>query len=221
MRTIALKGMTVVLAALLAGLSASAQERTKTYVIRPVIDSISPERGGPGTKVTLTGRAFSPAYTVWIGSVQLKPVELTESRMVLEIPAGARTGRITLKGDAFAVESRSVFWVAEDTNAPIITSISPTRGAPGTSVHLTGKNFSALIHENQVTLGGKPVVVTDATKDKITVTLPAGVEDGYFQLKVKDGPPATSAQKFMVLAALAIAKIEPEAGPPGGENVVP
>jgi len=204
-----------ILAVLLVSAQAAGQERSKTYVIRPVIDSFSPERGLPGTQVTITGRAFSPEYTVWLGGIQLKPVELAESKIVVEIPPGALTGRITLKGASFSVESRQVFWVVESKEAPVITGISPTQGAPGTAVRILGRGFSAMINENVVTLNGKPVTVTDATKDKITLTIPLGSEDGYFQVRIKDGPSATGSQKFTVLAALSIEKMVPEAGPPG------
>lgn len=58
--------------------------------------------------------------------------------------------------------------------APAITSFSPTSGPVGTSVNITGINFSAISGNNTVYFGAVKATVTAATNTTLTVTVPAG-----------------------------------------------
>lgn len=58
--------------------------------------------------------------------------------------------------------------------APAITSFSPTSGPVGTTVTISGSNFSATASENIVFFGATQAVVTAASATSLTVTVPIG-----------------------------------------------
>lgn len=65
-----------------------------------------------------------------------------------------------------------------------ITSISPDTGPAGTAVTIVGIGFSATATDNQVTLNSKPCVVTAATADQLTITVPVDAGTGKIKVAV-------------------------------------
>lgn len=61
------------------------------------------------------------------------------------------------------------------TAQPTITSFAPPRGSVGSSVVITGNNFSSTIANNNVFFGGIRANVTAASTTSLTVTVPPGV----------------------------------------------
>ncbi len=57
---------------------------------------------------------------------------------------------------------------------PTITSFAPSSGISGSSVVITGTNFSATTSSNIVSFGGAKATVTAASTTELTVTVPAG-----------------------------------------------
>ena len=60
-------------------------------------------------------------------------------------------------------------------STPTITSFTPISGAVGTSVTITGTNFSTIAANNIVYFGATKATVTATTTTQLTVTVPAGV----------------------------------------------
>lgn len=58
--------------------------------------------------------------------------------------------------------------------APTITSFSPLSGEVGTSVTITGTNFSTTTNNNIIIFGATRATVTAATATQLTVTVPIG-----------------------------------------------
>ncbi|WP_310594203.1 LamG-like jellyroll fold domain-containing protein [Flavobacterium sp.] len=67
--------------------------------------------------------------------------------------------------------------------APTITSFSPTSGAVGTAVTITGTGFNTTASNNVVYFDGVKAVVTSATATSLTVTVPSG-STGFSKIKV-------------------------------------
>ena len=61
-----------------------------------------------------------------------------------------------------------------DQPPPTITSFSPTSGTVGTSVAITGTNFSTTASNNIVYFGATKATVTNSTATEISVTVPGG-----------------------------------------------
>lgn len=96
--------------------------------------------------------------------------------------------------------------------APAIASLAPASGPVGTTVTVTGSNFTGA---TAVTLNGVAVpsfTVADAAT--LTFTVPAGATSGAVAVTTQGGT-ATSTNPFTVIAAPTIASLAPASGPVG------
>jgi hypothetical protein len=106
---------------------------------------------------------------------------------------------------------------AGTTPAPVISSFSPTNGAAGTSVVITGQN---LTNASAVAFNG--VAATQFTVNsatQITATVPAGATTGLISVTTPGGT-AQSAASFTVPAAPVISSFSPTGGPVGTSVVI-
>ncbi|MFD0625001.1 IPT/TIG domain-containing protein [Streptomyces sanglieri] len=71
-----------------------------------------------------------------------------------------------------------------------VLSVVPLRAAAGAKITLSGTGFSTTAANNAVSFGGKPAVVTSATANRLTATVPTGAVDGKVSVTV--GVPARS-----------------------------
>src|SRR6476661_7365117 len=72
------------------------------------------------------------------------------------------------------------------TPVPSITGFTPASGPVGTTVIITGLNFSATASSNAVTFNGVAATVTAATTTQLTVTVPAGATTGKISVTVNN-----------------------------------
>src|SRR6187455_969933 len=86
--------------------------------------------------------------------------------------------------------------------APTLTGFSPTSGAIGTAVTLTGTNFSTTLLDNTVKFNGTAATVSAATATSLTVSVPTGATSGKISVEV-DNQTATSSNDFNVVASVA------------------
>ena len=98
--------------------------------------------------------------------------------------------------------------------APRITSFTPTSGAVGSSVAITGANFTGA---SAVKFNGTTATFTVTSATKITATVPAGATTGPISVTTAGGT-ATSATAFTV--APRITTFSPTGGPTGSSVVI-
>jgi IPT/TIG domain-containing protein len=120
----------------------------------PVLTSISPTSGYPGTQVTLNGSAFGASQgsgAVWLGNkLAGSIVSWSDTQIVAVVASGALSGSAQVKQSG--VWGNSITFTVI---TPNITSISPTSGYPGTQVTINGTNFGASQGSGSVWLGNK------------------------------------------------------------------
>ncbi len=98
----------------------------------------------------------------------------------------------------------SIFLVAcnddeETTPSPTITSFTPASGVVGTTVIITGTNFSTTAASNTVTFNGTAATLTAAIATQLTVTVPTGATTGKIAVTVNSSSTtATSTSDFTV-----------------------
>ncbi|WP_298709299.1 IPT/TIG domain-containing protein [Chitinophaga sp.] len=106
------------------------------------------------------------------------------------------------------------------TPAPEITSFTPANGIPGTTVTVTGKNFSTNIPDNDLKLGTQRVVVKTATATALTFDVPFGSTTSKISVIIKNKT-AVSANNFVVdPIPTGIAAFAPLEGPSGTEVTI-
>lgn len=98
---------------------------------------------------------------------------------------------------------------------PVISSFTPASGPVGTEVVITGSGFSEQAVDNTVNFGTIEAIVTAATANQLTVTVPAGAISDFIYVTV-NGLTAASGISFIVtLAPPVILSFTPASGSPG------
>lgn len=149
----------------------------------PTITSFTPTTGSAGITVTITGTNFSTTpgnNTVRFNGTVATVTESTATSITTTVPAGATTGKITVEIAGNTATSSENFAVTCGLD-PTITSFSPASGAPGTTVIITGTNFSTIPGDNLVTFGelnGVEAVVSSSTSTSIATKVPSGANTG-------------------------------------------
>ncbi|HLZ90005.1 MAG TPA: IPT/TIG domain-containing protein, partial [Puia sp.] len=73
------------------------------------------------------------------------------------------------------------------TPIPAITSITPASGSAGTSVTITGTDFSLVAADNTVKFNGTAASITSATAGTLVVVAPSGGSTGHVTVATPGG----------------------------------
>lgn len=166
-----------------------------TVAPAPVITSIDPLEGPPGTQVTITGENLQNAFYVNFPGSDATIASDTSTQIVTSVPSAAQSGLITVSTPGGTVQSSTSFTV-DPPPAPVITSISPLSGAPGDTLTITG---TGLAFATDVTFGGGVDLThfdfSSDTPTTITLPVPSGAQAGPVNVRTSGGT-ATSSQTF-------------------------
>jgi IPT/TIG domain len=187
-----------------------------------VVSSVTPNSGptSGGIAVTVTGTGFTGATAVNFNGVPgINMVVASDSRIVVYSPAeSAGSGDVqvvTPLGTNAFVSADQFTYVA---NLPTVSTISPAIGpsSGGTSVTITGTNFSAATHVLFGTVPATNFAVVSSTK--ITATTPAGVAGvvGVFVTTSVGTSGFTEGDGFAYWAQPSVSSVSPNSGPTTG-----
>jgi hypothetical protein len=146
----------------------------------PTISSLSPASASPGTVVTITGTGFNTQTSgnnIFLSGIGL-PVTSSADGMHLSftVPAGFGSGAysIVVRNRTTGLDSSPAsFTITAPAPAPTITSVSPTSGAIGSSLTITGTNFDnyttvRFLHGNSSGYG----TITSRSATSLSLTVP-------------------------------------------------
>lgn len=160
------------------------------------VTSFSPTSGPVGTTVVITGISFSSELTdntVKFNGVTATVSDASSTELTVTVPASATSGVISVTVDGSTAETDDHFTVTTTTaSTPTITSFTPTSGAIGTTVVITGTNFSTTMANNTVKFNGTSATVSAATATQLTVTVPTGATTGKIAVTVGSETGASS-----------------------------
>ena len=134
------------------GGSAAANGTDSTTVVPlPNITALTPSSGAVGTSVTITGTNFSSTpstNSVTFNGTAATVTNSTATTLTVSVPGGATSGNVVVTIGGLASNGWNF------TVAPSITGLSPTSGAVGTSVTISGSNFGTTQGSSIVTFAG-------------------------------------------------------------------
>lgn len=157
-----------------------------------------------GATVEILGQGFTGATSVTFDGVAAKFDNVSDTYMTATVPAGAKTGVVTVKTFTSMLTGDRTFLVA-----PQVKSFTPTSGTVGTLVTITGVS---LTQTSAVTIGGKPAAFTVVSDTEVTATVPADAKNGE-AIGVTTAGGKASFGKFAVVPK--IASFSPISGPVG------
>lgn len=183
----------------------------------PVIESFTPGSGATAATVTILGRnlggsnaivQFNGANTVSSG---------TDSQLIAIVPTEATTGKITVKVNDLIATSTTDFTVLLP--PPTITLFEPSSGTVGTTVIITGTNFSTGPAGNVVKFNSVTAEITEATVTQLTVVVPPSATTEKISVTT-NGHTVLSVGNFTVIPSTGIASFSPTQGLAGTEVTI-
>jgi hypothetical protein len=159
------------------------------FVVAPRISSFSPTSGVIGSSVTINGANFTGATSVKFNGTPAAFNVDTTIKITATVPAGATTGKMSVTTPAGTATSTGNYTVKAN-----ILSFSPTSGAVGASVTITGTAFTGA---TSVKFNGTAATFTVNTSTQITTSVPANATTGKITVTTAGGT-ATSASNFTV-----------------------
>jgi hypothetical protein len=195
---------------------------TPAFAAAPTITSFTPTSGPVGCVVTITGTNFNnPNVTdVEIDNVNAASFRIDSATSITAVVGtGTTTGLVEVTNadgtDTTTGDPTPNFTVA-NTTCPTITSFTPTSGPVGTSVVITGTNFTGATVVSFNNVNATTFTVNSATQ--ITATVPATATTGPIRVTAPGGT-GSSLTNFTI-AAPTITSFTPTSGPVGTSVVI-
>ncbi len=188
---------------------ASSNGAAFTFYPFPALTGVSPSSGPSGTPVTITGSGLLDAQgnaTVAFNGVPALISSDTGGSILATVPAAATTGPVTVRINGVALKTSSSFTVTN----PLISSISPSYGAPAALIGITGTNFGATQGNGFVTVGGAFSRVVSWSNTLISITVPSNATTGNIVVTV--GEASSNGAAFAFYPYPAITGIAPAGG---------
>jgi hypothetical protein len=190
-------------------------EANFTVILPPVIASFSPSQGPVGSSVTITGENFSAGCVVKFNNTIATVNSATVDELLVTVPIGATTGKISVKANDFVVTSDDDFTILPP---PVITSFSPHSGPPGSTVIIVGSNFDPAPTSNTVKFNGVAASINSATSNSLSVTVPANSTTGKITVTTNGVTVSTVDDYVVEEMAPGVISFSPERGV-AGESV--
>jgi hypothetical protein len=161
----------------------------------PNISSVSPPNGLAGTQVTITGTGFGATQGTYgrveLGNAWASVVSWSDTQIVATVASGAGSG-IALVQNLYLNSNTLPFGVS----ALNLSAISPSNGAVGTQVTITGSGFGASQGSSKVLIGTAYASVVTWSSTQIVATVATGAGRGTVQ--VYQGGYWSSALNFVI-----------------------
>ncbi len=181
----------------------------------PTIASFAPASGPAGTIVVMTGSNFTGATSVTFNGKAAGVFSVDSATQITATVAnGSSTGKIAVTTAGGTATSSANFTV---TDPPTISGFTPTSGVAGTSVAVTGTNFTGA---TSVKFNSTAASFTVNSATQITATVANGTTTGKISVTTPVGT-VLSSNSFTVNApAPTISSFNPGSGPVGTAVVI-
>ncbi|UOQ51951.1 beta strand repeat-containing protein [Hymenobacter cellulosivorans] len=141
----------------------------------PTLTNFTPPNGPVGTNVTLTGTNFTSTTAVaFNGTLAPGFIVVSDTRITVNVPAGATTGPISVTTPSGTATSATSFTVTAP--LPVVSGLSTAAELVGMPVTITGSNFTP---GSTVSFGGVLAAnVTYNSASSLTALIPAAAPAG-------------------------------------------
>ncbi|BCM89738.1 thermophilic serine proteinase [Abditibacteriota bacterium] len=161
------------------------------FSMPPRIDSFSPASGPIGTRVQIKGINFLGTTSVLFNTTPATAPTITGDMISVAVPANATTGPISVVAPSGTVKSAANFVVL---TPPVVTGFTPSGGKVGTSVTISGANFTGA---TAVRFNGVAAVNPKIAATSIVAVVPAAASTGPVSVTTPQGD-GQSATNFVV-----------------------
>jgi hypothetical protein len=182
---------------------------TFTVEATPTITGTSADSAGVRMHITITGTNLTSAKAISFNGQPARNFSVTSDTAIdVAVPVGAGTGRISVTTVGGTALSPKAFTVEA---TPVITQFTPLEGGVGTTVTITGANFTGA---TGVVFDNSPAVNFSVTSSStIVAVVPSGATSGRITVV---GPGGTgSRSRFRIVSPPAISALNVNAATVG------
>jgi YD repeat-containing protein len=162
---------------------------TRTSAGSVAIFEFTPNAGPVGSSVILYGIGFSATptqNTVTINGTGATVTSASTTSLVVTVPSGTTSGTIAVTSPNGSDTSDDSFTVTVS-NAPTISSFTPSSGVAGTSISISGTNFEIVAPANVTRFNSSFTTPSAATTTAVTAAVPANTGSGRIEIKTPAG----------------------------------
>jgi RHS repeat-associated protein len=170
--------------------------------------------GSVGSSCTIEGVYFGTSQgnsTVTFNGVPSAVTYWTDTNLSVTVPSGATSGPVVVTVNGTASNSVEFTVLA----IPAAASISPTTGAAGTPVTITGNYLGDSQDTDVVYFGGIPSVPTSMSETSLTVPVPASAPSGNVSVSVAVNGYMSQTLNFTVIPTPIVSLVNPNTGVTG------
>ncbi|MEW5977242.1 MAG: DNRLRE domain-containing protein [Acidobacteriota bacterium] len=131
--------------------------------------------GHAATIAALSADAMKSLLFAYDGAVPMPGLNAPSRRVGLFL---SDTTASSLNSNGWALFDAAVKWAVEISITPVITSLTPQIGLPGTAVTIAGSNFGSSQGSGTLTFAGVPVSPTSWSPTSIVAAVPSGATTG-------------------------------------------
>jgi uncharacterized repeat protein (TIGR01451 family) len=185
---------------------------SSNFAIPPTLSGFSPAFGPVGTLVTITGANLNGANPAvrFNGVAAAAPTGVTFGQLTAKVPAGASTGPISVTTVDGSDTNSSLFYLPA-----VITNFTPTNSGPGSTILITGQNFTGT---SGVSFNGTPAAGFSVSNNAaMSATVPSNLITGPISITT---PANTVSSSGAFFGAPAITNFTPTHGLPGASVTI-
>ncbi|GAB4014680.1 hypothetical protein GCM10028773_02110 [Spirosoma koreense] len=168
----------------------------------PIVTTVSPTNGLPGTTVTITGDFLNQLKLIRFADIDATIKDSTAQKLTVVVPPNVPRGPIFLSIETKGGLSTSNFIVA---GVPQITSLAPLKTKPGAELVIKGTNLL----NGDVRVNGKPTdkAKTTVTDTEIRTVIPTEATSGLVTVTVFEKLVATSNDSLQIFQLPVVARL--------------
>ena len=183
-----------------AGQGANSKAITINTLPAPKITSFTPTTAPSGAIVTITGTNFTGATAVSFGGTAATSFNVASATSITAVVAGGTSGVVSVTAPGGTVTSTGFVFIP----APTITSFTPTTAAIGSTITITGTNFTGA---TAVSFGGTPATSFNVASATSITAVVAGGTSGVVSVTTPGG--AVTSSGFIFIPAPTITNFTP------------
>ncbi len=162
-------------------------------LISPVLSGFSPSSGTFGEIVTITGTGMptdTNCLEVYFNGFKGVVTEAAKTFCKARVPTANNVSPVTI---TLKCTDNLSFTDKFNLEQAVITNVHPTSLLSSQPIFISGENFNPDPQMNRIEIGGHVATVINCTGTEMTVSVPSGLEDGYYQLSLTTitGSPVT------------------------------
>lgn len=162
------------------------------FIYLPTIVSFTPVNTGLGSTVTISGTNFEETTSVLFGEIPAASFKILSPTSIQAVVGSGATGSISLVTPVGSTKIAGFVFV----QAPVISSIDPPRGGPGSIINIYGEHLTTT---KEVSIGGKSVASYKiVSPTHITAIVANGTQPGPLTVITAGGTAQSNSFQFLL-----------------------